>query len=178
MTNEPRRTRLLASGLLVLTFVVGGLAGAATERVLRGREPDQPPVTAADTTDRARRERGRGRGPRSILLEPTVLDQLEVTDKQRKNILALLADRDSAAQQLWREMEPRMDTVRKEFEPRWMTILEKSRADVRAQLNSKQLVILDSMIQARRDQRARENRSSPDPKSQQDSGKTKTEHFE
>jgi len=120
MTNEPRRTRLLASGLLVLTFVVGGLAGAATERVLRGREPEQPPVTAADTTEHNRPERGRSRGPRSILLEPTVLDQLKVTDKQRKKILALLADRDSAAQQLWREMEPRMNALRSEFEPLWL----------------------------------------------------------
>jgi hypothetical protein len=34
------------------------------------------------------------------------------------------------------------------------------------------------MIQVRRDQRARENRNSSDPKSPQDSGKTKPEHFE
>ena len=178
MTNEPRRTRLLASGLLVLTFVVGGLAGAATQRVLRGRELEQPVVSATDSTDRGRRERGRGRGPRSILLDPNVLDQLEVNDDQRKIILALLADRDTAAQKLWREMEPRMNAIRAEFEPRFGAMMEKSRADVRAVLNAKQLVLLDSMIQVRREQRARENRNAPDSRSPQDSGKTKTEHFE
>ena len=177
MTNEPRRTRLLASGLLVLTFVVGGLAGAATERLLRGRELEQPPVSTTDTTGH-RPERGRGRGPRSILLEPAVLDQLEVSDKQRKAILALLAERDSASQILWREMEPRMNALRAEFEPRFVAMMEKSKARVRAQLNAKQLVVLDSMIQERREQRARQNRNSSDSKSPQDSGKAKTEHFE
>ena len=56
--------------------------------------------------------------------------------------------------------------------------MQKSRADVRAALTAKQLVLLDSMIQVRREQRARENRNSPDSKSHQDSGKAKTEHLE
>ena len=145
---------------------------------MRGREPDQPPVAAPDSADHGRRERGRSRGPRSILLEPTVLDQLQVTDKQRKKIFALLAERDTALQKIWREWEPRMDTLRAEFEPRFTALMESSRAEVRAQLNAKQLVLLDSMIQVRREQRAKENRNSSDPKSPQDSGKTKTEHFE
>jgi hypothetical protein len=176
MTNEPRRTRLLASGLLVLTFVVGGLAGAATERVLRGREPEQPLVSTADTS--GHRPERRGRGPRSILLEPGVLDQLEVNGKQRTKIMTLLAERDTALQKIWREMQPRMDTIRAEFEPRLVSTVEKSRAEVRAQLNAKQIKMLDQMLQERREQRARQNRNSSDPKSSQDSGKTKTEHLD
>jgi 23S rRNA maturation mini-RNase III len=94
-----------------------------------------------------------------------VLDQLEVSDKQRKAILALLAERDSASQKLWREMEPRMNALRAEFEPRFVAMMEKSKAQVRAQLNAKQLVVLDSMFQERREQRARQNRNSSDSKS-------------
>jgi hypothetical protein len=181
MTKEPRRTRLLASALLVLTFVVGGLVGAATERVLRGREPDQPPIS---TTERNRPERSRPRGPRSILLEPTVLDQLGVNDKQRSAILALLAQRDTALQQLWGEMEPRINAIRAEFEPRFGAMMQKSRADVRAHLDARQQKILDQLIQVRiqerRAERAKQNqnRNGPDPRASPDSGKMKTEHFE
>jgi hypothetical protein len=177
MTNEPRRTRLLASGLLVLTFVVGGLAGAATERLLRGRELEQPTVSVTDTAGR-RPERARGHGPRSILLEPGVLDQLEVNGKQRTKIMTLLAERDTALQKIWREMQPRMDAIRSEFEPRLVSTVEESRAEVRAQLNAKQIKMLDQMIQERREQRARQNHNSSDPKSPQDSGKTKMEHLD
>jgi len=175
MTNEPRRTRLLASGLLILTFVAGGLAGAASERMLRAREPDQPTPSA----NGRRPDRGRPRGPRSILLEPTVLDQLGVNEEQRRSILAELASRDTASQKLWSEMEPRMNAIWKEYEPRWGTILEQSRARIRSQLDSVQLTKLDSMIRVRREQRTADqkarNHNGPEP---HDSGKTKTEHFE
>src|SRR5262245_3434831 len=181
MTTEPRRIRLLASALLVLTFVVGGLVGAATERVVRGREPDQPPISTTDSTaQRSRPERGRPRGPRSILLDPAVLDQLGVNDKQRKAILGLLAQRDTALQKLWGEMEPRMNAIRTEFEPRFGALMQKSRADVRAQLDEGQEKILDQLIKERRAERDKknQNRNGPDPRSSPDSGnKMKTEHL-
>src|SRR6185369_15345791 len=176
MTNEPRRTRLLASGLLVLTFVAGGLVGAASDRLLGAREPDQP----TQRTGEHRPDRGRGRGPRSILLEPTVLDQLGVNDEQRKTILGLLAQRDTAFQKIWAEMQPRMDAVWANFEPRFRTMLDASKKEVRQQLTPEQQVKLDSMIQERKDERAKQNqnRNGPEPRSPMDSGKTKTEHFE
>ena len=174
MTNEPRRTRLLASGLLVLTFVAGGLVGAASDRLLGAREPDQPTQRAGEH----RPEPRRGRGPRSILLDPTVLDQLGVKDQQRKTILALLAQRDTAFQKIWAEMQPRMDTVWAAFEPRFQAMLDASRKEVRAQLDTAQRVKLDSMIKVRRAEREKERAHGPEPRSPMDSGKTKTEHFE
>jgi hypothetical protein len=173
MTNEPRRTRLLASGLLVLTFIAGGLAGAASEGLLRAREPGQPAPT---TSERARPERGRG--PRSMLLEPTVLDQLRVSEQQRKAILSLLAQRDTATQKLWAEMEPRMNAIRAEVEPRFRAMMDASRKKIREQLNAEQLVKLDSMIAVRHAEREKARANGPEPRSPMDSGKTKTEHFE
>src|SRR5690606_36049130 len=38
--DSPRQARLLGLALLAATFVIGGLAGAATDRLLITREPD------------------------------------------------------------------------------------------------------------------------------------------
>ncbi len=181
MSSAPGRTRLLASGLLILTFVAGGLAGAASERLLRAREPEQPVPEATERSSSNNHDRGRrGPGPRSILLEPTVLDQLGVNDKQRKKILSLLAQRDTALQKLWGEMEPRMNALRKEYEPRFGSLMEASRAEVRKQMTAEQQKKLDELIQEWRARREaeRQNRNGPEPRPQSDSGKTKTEHFE
>lgn len=89
------RTRLVGFGLLVATFLVGALAGAAVDRVLSAEEPDR----------RARAEREEGE-KRSY-----VIDRVEMTPEQRASIDAILERRSERMRAVWQEAEPRLDAI-------------------------------------------------------------------
>lgn len=136
--ETPRRTRLLASGLLMVTFVVGALVGAAAERLLSARTPgagDRP--TASNQSS----ERDRKDGPRggSIFLAPGVFDQIGATPEQRKKIQEILTRREQGAKKIWREFEPRMDAM-----------MDSTRGELRALLTAEQQAKLDQIIKERR----------------------------
>ena len=157
--DTPRRTRLLASGLLLISFVVGALVGAAGERLLFGDEPGQ---TAANNTPSRQGERDRGPAPRrSIFLEPGVFDQIGATPEQRQGIQEILTRRDEGAKRIWGEFAPRMDAM-----------MDSTRGEIRARLTEEQRQKLDKLIEERR-ARMREQRGhrATDGKSRPDSAK-------
>lgn len=146
-SESPRRTRLLASALLIMTFVVGALVGAAGNRLLSAREPDRRAGAAASERESTDRERDR-RGPRGRMVDPRLLDEIGVTAQQRARIDAILELRDREAKLLWKDMEPRINAV-----------VKQARGEVRAELTAEQVQKLDSLIAERR-ARWRQNREN------------------
>ena len=160
---EPlRRTRLQATGLLAITFVVGALVGATGERALKAREPGDKAQAQGARTNRPDNDRGRSSGRRpSILLDPLVLDQIGATADQRARISAILARRDTESRKLWESIEPSMHQM-----------MEQTRQELRNQLNVEQRAQLDQIIKERR-ARMKEQR---DNKSKLDTTKKKPEN--
>jgi succinate dehydrogenase/fumarate reductase flavoprotein subunit len=153
--ESPRRTRLLASGLLVLTFVVGVLAGAATDRMLSAGQPN---------TRQEQRHENERRGPRrarSIFLDTLVYGRIDATPAQRQAIEAILARRDQ-------ELDAQLEKTRHVVD----SIMSVYRHETRAQLSSEQLTKLDQIIQekiaARQKERAARDSAQ---KSKSDSAK-------
>ena len=113
--ESPRRTRLLASGLLVLTFAVGALAGAAT-------------LKATDSDRRPRQERGSNREGRgnnsdnryntrrqpSVFFQSGIFDSLGATPQQKQAIEAILDRRDREVNALYAQIRPSVEAVRKQ----------------------------------------------------------------
>ena len=149
MMNAPEKTRLLASGLLAVTFVVGALVGAAGERVLTAREatPVQQDAKPKDDKD----ESAKRRGPRSIFLEPGVFDQIGATAEQRADIQKILERREQGARAIWSEFEPRMHAM-----------MDSTRGEIRARLTEEQRQQLDALIKEKREQRSK-NRNNGQP---------------
>ncbi|MGH7469043.1 MAG: hypothetical protein ACRENP_13895 [Longimicrobiales bacterium] len=148
--ESPNRTRLLASGLLVLTFVVGALAGAATDRAVSSsetREEQRQPVNS----------RGGGRNshrqPPSIFQRDGVFDSLNATPQQRQAIEAILDRRDREINALFVQIKPNADAIRKET---W--------GEMKAQLTPEQLTKLLQMIADRRERWQRERQHNQDNK--------------
>jgi Spy/CpxP family protein refolding chaperone len=88
----PGRIRLLGFGVVAVTFVVGGLAGAAVDRVL-----------TADVTSRD--------APRAATQQTHVIDQVEMTAEQRARIDAILERRSERMKAAWSEMSPRLEAI-------------------------------------------------------------------
>jgi Spy/CpxP family protein refolding chaperone len=89
------RMRFLGFALIVVTFVVGGLAGAAFDRILTG--------------ETVRRE-----APRSEQ-RAHVIDQVEMTEAQRATIDAILERRSERMKAAWAEIEAITDSARLEI---------------------------------------------------------------
>ncbi len=110
--DAPRRTRWLGFGLLLATFLVGALAGAATIRVVSAREP-----TAAQ-----RRDRDDARGQRNSLL-----DRLDLTAAQRAQADSILERRHAQLDAFWKDHGP------------WMrAVVDSTRQEIRAILTPEQ----------------------------------------
>jgi len=126
------RYRLLGGAVLVLTFGVGGLAGAAVERVLDTREPDRlvsvDPAAETGTID-CDRYRQRRRGP---------YGSLGLSDEQAASIDAVFESQRSRMDQFWADAGPRMNAI-----------LDETRADVREILTEEQRTQYDSNRAAR-----------------------------
>ncbi len=86
--NRPSRTRLMGMGMLVVTFAVGLLAGAASSRVLSARETEPQTAAAAECSDR--------RGPHSSIFE-----KLSLSPEQRQRIDGIMARRRAAMDTVW-----------------------------------------------------------------------------
>jgi hypothetical protein len=92
-----RRTRLLAGGVLLATFVAGALVGIASQRLLSADEPE-----AADAR-RPRVRPGEMFGPDGVLTR-----RLDLTEAQRREIEALLEADRCKADSMFREIRPRL----------------------------------------------------------------------
>ncbi len=148
--ESPGRTRLLASGLLVLTLAAGALGGVATERALNARQPGR---TQAPRAQNGRdRERPGGRIP-SIFLDTLVFGRIGATSEQRQNIEAILARRDREASALWAQIGPSLDSM-----------VKQTRGEIRAQLSAEQLAKLDQIFKERYEKHRRDRQRNEENK--------------
>jgi Spy/CpxP family protein refolding chaperone len=122
-----KRARLIGTALLLITFVAGGLAGAASERVMHA--DDQPP--------KARTGEMRG-GARRLLLDEQFAQELQLSAEQRAQIRTIVNQRDQEAKRVWREVEPRLKSVG-----------AATRADIQKVLRAEQVEKLDAEIAKR-----------------------------
>lgn len=86
-------TRMVGAGVLMATFLVGALAGAAVDRVL-----------SADEADASRD--GRDDDERSY-----VIDEVEMSTEQRATIDGILERRSQRMRDVWRESAPRLSAI-------------------------------------------------------------------
>jgi hypothetical protein len=144
--NSVRRTQLLASGLLVVVFAVGCLVGAATDRVLNAREPNEPAPSKSQGKHRDEK-------PHHSMIDARMLNEISLTSAQRLVIDSILDIREREAKKLWREWVPRFNAM-----------MEQTRGQVRKQLTPDQVKQLDVLIEQHRAQRKQNHK----PAQQQD----------
>lgn len=117
-----RRARWIGLAVLIATFIVGTLAGAAMARVVSAREPAREDSTRAP-----------GR-------HDSLLDHLGLTPDQRQQADSILERR-----------RAQMDAFWKVHRPELRAIVDSTRAEIRALLTPEQRVLEDSLRAARRD---------------------------
>lgn len=129
-TSTGKHARWIGTALLLVTFVAGALAGAASERVMRA--DDQPAPAQRGTEMRG--------GSRRLLLDEQFAQALQLTTEQRTQIKAIMDRRDAEAKKVWREAEPRLKAVG-----------EETRAEIQKVLTPEQAQKLESEIARRRE---------------------------
>jgi Spy/CpxP family protein refolding chaperone len=117
-----RRARLIGLALLVLTFVVGALSGAATMQVVSADAP------------REGGRRGAGRHG------PPYLDHLDLTPEQRVQIDRILERRRLEMERFWTKHRPLL-----------RGIADSARAEVRAVLSPEQRALEERFLAERRE---------------------------
>jgi hypothetical protein len=141
--NNGKRARLIGSALLILMFVVGGLAGAAVSRLLS--------ADSADTVTAQPRERRSRSGPRRLLEDTTFAREIGLSARQSAEIKTILDRRDVEAKKMWSEFEPRL----KEFG-------QEVHEEISAVLTTEQRTKLDAAIAQRRASKQRRHECKPD----------------
>lgn len=112
----PRRARLLGLALLVTTFLVGTLAGAAFSRALVAREPAPPPVPGWHC-----------HGPHGGKKGSAIFDQLDLTPQQRAQVDRIMERRRAETAAFWERDGARL-----------RGIVDSTRAEIRAVLTPEQ----------------------------------------
>lgn len=130
--NARSRPRAVASMLLIVTFLVGALAGAALNQVLNARQPQDTQQAAGPAPHHGgQRER----------TERTPYDDLGLSDTQRVQVDALLAERRHRIDSIWERNEPEMRAIMSSSKaqiealltPAQLELLERKRAEWRAE---------------------------------------------
>lgn len=132
-SNISSRPRLIGIVLLMATFVAGGFSGAALERRANAKLPAPEPQVKAQPAERAPGA-GRGLGDQS-----NIFDQLELTAEQRVTIDSILQDGREKVNAFW-----------KETGPGYRSLVDSTRARVRAIMTPEQRVEYDELRAARR----------------------------
>lgn len=149
MTAMPAqsRTRLVGFGLLVATFLVGALSGAAVDRVLGAEEPESAPRPERNGDDERRRS--------------YVIDRVEMAPEQRASIDAILKRRSERMRAVWHEVEPRLDAI-----------TDSARMEIFQVLTPEQQAAYERKLEARRSRRGdrSEGEDGPDASTPPDSG--------
>lgn len=112
------RSKALAGALLGATFILGAAGGAVGTAVWtdRGREPPRQPPNKLSFVERLARD-------------------LDLTEAQRDTVAAIVDRRDDAMREVWREMEPRFDSLRGVINHEILAVLdEEQRAGFEAML--------------------------------------------
>lgn len=119
------RVRLVGFGLLVVTFLVGALAGVAVDRVARDDGP------TAEARDERRDDDDRGRS--------YIIDRVEMSEVQRAAIDSILERRARRMRAVWREVEPRLDAI-----------TDSTRAEIMEVLTPEQQAEYEKLLERRR----------------------------
>jgi hypothetical protein len=119
MGSGPARVRAL--GLVGIIFLVGGLAGAATERILTG---EVRPRSAPEEAQR----------------RPWVVDEMDLTPDQRAAVHAILERRSERMKAAWDEIAPRLEAIG-----------DSTKQEIKAVLAPAQRVEFDRRLEARRE---------------------------
>jgi Spy/CpxP family protein refolding chaperone len=115
----PGRTRAVGIGILAVAFLVGGLAGAAFDRVVT-----TDTLKRDDTTAETRRGH--------------VIDQVEMTADQRTRIDAILERRSERMKAAWAEISPRLEAITDSARHEIMQVLSpEQRADYERRLEER-----------------------------------------
>ena len=132
--RTPRRARLLGMALLAATFLTGTLAGAAIDQAVAARQPD-PAADAGRRCD----------GPPGKKTQ-AILHQLDLTPEQRERVDAIMERRRRQADAFWEREGPRM-----------RSIVDSTRAEIRAVLTPEQRAEYDRLREAHRAARRAEH---------------------
>jgi hypothetical protein len=133
------RTRLIGFALIVVTFLVGGLAGAAFDRVL--------------TAESVRRD-----VPRTDERRGHIIDEVEMRPDQRAAIDVILERRSERMKAAWSEISPRLEAI-----------TDSARLEIMAILTPEQRAEYEARLQAWTEERERAREAQdPNPDSDQD----------
>lgn len=124
-------SRLSATLLLLAALVLGAVLGGVAVSVAEHRGKDRGP---------------NGQGREGLLVRLT--DQLDLTPVQQDSIRAVLSRHDPAMDSMWREVRPRFDSVRNVV-----------RFEIRAQLDADQQRKYSDMLE-KRDREYRQRRAN------------------
>lgn len=124
-----KKATLVGTALLLVTFVAGALAGAATERVSRADDTPQPQPRAGNQV--------RG-GLSRMLADEQFTQQLGLTTEQRAEIKTILERRDQEAKQFWTQAEPRLKSLG-----------EETKAEIKKVLTAEQVTKLEAEMAKR-----------------------------
>jgi Spy/CpxP family protein refolding chaperone len=119
------RTRLMGFTIIVVTFLVGGLAGAAFDRVL--------------TAESVRRD-----APRSEERRGHIIDQVDMEPEQRAAIDVILERRSERMKAAWSEISPRLEAI-----------TDSARLEIMAVLTPRQREEYEARLQAWSEERER-----------------------
>lgn len=119
------RVRAKGIAILLLTFLVGGLAGAAFERARASRSTPEPTAPWWEA------RRGAGRPGRL----PPMFRELNLTDEQRARI-----------REIMERGRPRTDEVLNEMLPRLRAVTDSIQGEIRSVLTPEQAAQLDSLL--------------------------------
>ncbi len=147
------RLRLAGAGVLVTTFLVGGLGGAALERVRTARSAAdvvEPPAPVEGRSGERRGDRG-GRSDRNgdwqtDFWRRSDYGKLGLDSAQIEQINAVLIRQREQMDAYWKATRPAMDSI-----------VEQTRAGMRAILTPAQQTELDRIRAERRERWRREN---------------------
>lgn len=140
-TGPGSRPRLLGMLLLITTFLVGALAGAAFQRVLGAGEPT-PSVSPRPFSPPERHPR------------PDIFDRIGVSAEQRERIDEILERRHKELDGFWAEAGPRM-----------RAIVDSTRAEIHALLTPEQREEMQRIRAERRERKhSRGNRGRDGPR--------------
>lgn len=127
------RQRLLGIGLLCVTFITGGIAGASFQQVLASR-------TAEAQDAREQRRGGSGRSSeRGRSNDDFPYVRLQVTEEQRPQIERILNEGQKKVNDFWRRTQPQLRAT-----------VDSTRAEIRAVLTPEQNMQWDSLRAADR----------------------------
>lgn len=150
--NAQLRPRLIGLVLLGATFAAGLFSGAALER----RANASPAPAAAQGKGQPSSAEREGRRPHR---HKHIIDQIELSAEQRVEIDSIL--------QAGRE---RMNAFWKETRPKYRSLVESTREEIRAVMNEEQRSRYDELLAAQREARSRNGRRGGEQAAERDGG--------